>query len=106
MCRTLRRARKDAVTRHILSQVIRSSTAPGAIYAEARAAESRRDFVHKMQMCLKEIRETGVWLDYLVELAEDGVDRSVVRQECEELTAIFVASLRTARKNGNMGGGR
>src|SRR5262245_11416496 len=103
VCRSLRRVRRDEVNRYVMSQLVRSSLSPGANYAEARAAESRRDFVHKMQICLKEIRETGVWLDYLSELAEDRADRSAIRQECEALTAIFVASLRTARKNGGDG---
>jgi len=87
-----------------MSQLVRCSLSPGANYAEARAAESRRDFVHKLQICLKEIRESGVWLDYLSDLAEDGADRTAIRQECEELTAIFVASLQTARRNGNIEG--
>ena len=98
VCRSIRRIRLDPVNRHIAFQLIRSSTSPSANYAEARAAESRRDFIHKMQICLKEFRETGVWLEYLSELAEDGADRSAICRECEELTAIFVTSLRTARR--------
>ena len=77
--------------RFITWQLVRSSTSPAANYAEAQAAESRRDFVHKLQICLKELRETAVWLSYLSELAEDGVDRSAIGQECDELTRIFVA---------------
>jgi four helix bundle protein len=98
VCRSARQVRIDAVTQYITWQLVRSATSPAANYAEARAAESRRDFVHKMQICLKEFRETAVWLEYLSELAGDNVDRSAISQECDELTRIFVASIRTARE--------
>jgi four helix bundle protein len=47
---------------HIAGQLVRSGTAAAPNYAEARSAESRRDFVHKMKVALKELRETSVWL--------------------------------------------
>ena len=77
-------------------QVMRSATSVAANYAEARAAESRRDFIHKMQICLKELRETGVWLEILRRLNDPDRVRTLLR-ECDELTAIFVASIKTAR---------
>lgn len=80
-------------------QLIRSATSPGAHYGEARAAESRRDFIHKLQICLKELRESDVWLRYLSALR--ALDCKSLRSECNELIAIFVASLKTAKRNGN-----
>jgi len=79
-------------------QLLRCATAPAAHYAEARAAESRRDFIHKMQLCLKELRESDVWLRYLSALR--SLDCTALRAECNELISIFVTSLKTARKNG------
>ena len=47
---------------HIAGQLVRSCTAPAANYAEAQSAESRGDFIHKIKIVLKELRETGTWL--------------------------------------------
>jgi four helix bundle protein len=47
---------------HLAGQIIRSGTAPALMYGEAQSSESRRDFVHKMKMSLKELRETFVCL--------------------------------------------
>jgi four helix bundle protein len=102
VCCSYRSLRADQVTRYFIGQLVRSSTSPAANYAEAQAAESRRDFVHKMRVCLKELRESDVWLRYLADLSEDGVDRSALRAECDELSAIFAASIKTAnRKRGD-----
>lgn len=78
-------------------QVIRSAGSVAANYSEARAAESRRDFIHKMQLCLKELRETSVWLEILGRLGDPGCVRPLAG-ECDELIRIFVSSLKTARK--------
>ena len=77
--------------------MIRCGTAPASNYAEARAAESRRDFIHKMRIALKELRETLVWLELLQRLkVGDPDDTCAALRESEELIAIFVTSLRTA----------
>ncbi len=47
---------------HVAGQLIRSGTSPAANYGEAQSAESRKDFIHKMKVALKELRETLVWL--------------------------------------------
>ena len=52
--------------RHIAGQLIRCGTSPAPNYAEGCAAESRDDFVHKLSIVLKELRETGVWLQFIV----------------------------------------
>lgn len=82
---------------HIGSQLVRSGTAPAPNYAEARSAESRKDFIHKMKIALKELRETMVWLKIIeqknfIEAREVG--RAI--SECNQLVAIFVASTKTA----------
>src|SRR5438093_605609 len=51
-----------ATGKHIAGQLLRSGTSPGANYEEARGAESRRDFLHKLGICLKELQETHYWL--------------------------------------------
>ncbi len=47
---------------HVAGQLIRSGTAPAPNYGEAQSAESRKDFIHKMKIALKELRETLIWL--------------------------------------------
>jgi four helix bundle protein len=91
---------KRAATRTIADQLVRSGMSVGANACEARSAESRADFIHKMQVALKEARETAYWLGIIDEsgLAE-GPAVGVLRRECHELTAILVASVHTAKNN-------
>ena len=49
-------------SKHISRQILRSGTSPAPNYGEARGAESRADFVHKLKIALKELNETSVWL--------------------------------------------
>ena len=85
---------------HIATQLIRCGTAPAPNYAEARSSESRRDFVHKLKICLKELRETIVWLKYMRNLEMGPVEPvQGAIQEADELIAIFVTSIATARRN-------
>ena len=87
----------DSTMARTADQLVRAATSVAANYAEACAAESRRDFVHKMQICLKELRETGVWLEILRRVgAPAGIGE--LAGECDELTRIFVTSIRTARR--------
>jgi four helix bundle protein len=86
--------------KHIGNQILRSGTAAAPNYGEARAAESRADFVHKLKICLKELNETGIWLRILqrsVAVNPDLVSRLVA--ENTELCKILVASVQTARRN-------
>ena len=98
VCRSLRRSLNDEIFRHIAPQMIRSCTSPAANYSEARAAESKRDFVHKMQLCLKELRETAVWIKFKNGLCEEDTHSPAIARECNELMAIIAAGIRTARK--------
>jgi four helix bundle protein len=96
-------------TRHISGQLIRSGTAPALNYGEAKSAESSNDFIHKMKIALKELRESYIALKILDKLnfqeQENMIDSCLV--ECNELISIFVKSIQTAEKNRLMkrGGG-
>ena len=82
---------------HIAGQLIRSGTSPAPNYAEARGAESHNDFVHKMKISLKELRESLVWLKILSrKQMGDAAAVSASAAECNELIAIFVTSTKTA----------
>ncbi len=83
---------------HLSGQIIRSGTSPALNYGEAQAAESRNDFVHKMKLALKELRETFVNLKIIkrAKLCNNDEKMEKVIKENNELIAIFVASLKTA----------
>src|ERR1051325_2028388 len=89
---------KTPAGKHIAAQILRSGTSPAPNYGEARGAESRADFVHKLRIVLKELNETPIWLRI--------IDRShilrhellsEITQENNELCRIFTTSLKTAR---------
>ena len=105
VCRSLEGASRNDVLRHFALQLIRSSTSPAANYAEARAAESKRDFVHKMQISLKELRETAVWIRFNAGIRGEDGGSSKIGRECAELMAIIAAGIRTARGTGKGDGG-
>ncbi len=90
---------KTRVGNHITGQMIRSGTSPAPNYGEAHSAESRADFVHKMLVCLKELRETRVWLLMTAKAnlvkSTSEIDRLI--DENNQLISIFVTSVRTAR---------
>ncbi len=91
----------NKVGNHIAGQLIRSGTSPAFNYGEAQVAESRNDFIHKMKICLKELKETQIALQIIRRkpLVADleKVDKTIT--ECKELISIFVKSIETARKN-------
>jgi four helix bundle protein len=93
---------KDAVGRHIASQMVESGTSVGAHYEEARGAESKADFVHKLGIALKECRETRYWLR-VVERAKMVADDvpSELFSEAAELCAILGQSILTAKGRKN-----
>ncbi|MBN1795573.1 MAG: four helix bundle protein [Sedimentisphaerales bacterium] len=86
---------------HVAGQIVRSGTSPAPNYAEAKDAESRNDFVHKIKIVLKELRETYVWLR-IIQRAKllTKVERiKELTDECNELISIFVKSAKTAKNN-------
>jgi four helix bundle protein len=86
--------------KHIAGQLVRSGTAPAPNYEEACAAESRRDFIHKVRISLKELRETRCWIKLIMrsELLPEA-RMSELASEADELCRILGQSLVTARKN-------
>ena len=84
----------------VASQLSSSATSIGANASEARSAESRADFIHKLQMALKEARESLFWLSVLKESAEISPELIVpLLNECDEFVAIMVSSVKTAKRN-------
>jgi four helix bundle protein len=88
---------KDMVGRHFAGQLVRSATAPAAHYAEACSAESRKDFIHTMQVALRELREAAIWIRFVQELGRQTNDNTRLAKECGELVAIVIASVNTAK---------
>ncbi len=78
-------------------QLIRSSTSVGANYEEAQAAESRKDFVHKLQVSLKEMRETYYWLCVLEKISYEPSRFSKVIDEARQIRAILSKSVATTK---------
>ncbi len=89
------------VGNHISGQLLRSGTSPAFNYGEAQVAESRDDFIHKMKICLKELKETNIALQIIRRkpLVNEFVKADKAIAECKELISIFVKSIETARKN-------
>ena len=84
--------------KHLASQLLRCGTSPAPNYGEARGAESKRDFIHKLRIVLKELNESGIWL----ETAKRGQLLSMdiltpIFDECTQLSKIINSSLGTAR---------
>ena len=82
----------------IARQLIRSATSVAANYRAAQRGRSKAEFIAKLQIVLEESDETQYWLELLLEL--EALDRQILRdsiQEADELTAIFVSALKTAR---------
>jgi four helix bundle protein len=99
--RTAESLPKTKVGNHVAGQLIRCGTSPAPNYGEAQSAESRSDFIHKMKVCLKELRETKVWLLMIVRanLIKTVSQLDTLINENDELISIFVSSINTAKRN-------
>ncbi len=86
---------------HIADQLVRSGTSPYGHHGEAEGAESRDDFIHKLKVCYKELRETRRWLRlaHRVPLVAKPELLEPLLNEADELVRIFSASIRTAQEN-------
>jgi four helix bundle protein len=86
--------------RHVSSQILRSGTSPAANYGESQSAESKADFVHKLKIALKELRETEIWLKIILKanMIKPTSKLTPLLQETDELTAILFKSIQTAQK--------
>lgn len=86
--------------KHIQNQLLRAGTAPAPNYGEARSAESRKDFIHKLKIALKELNETRIWLKIIIRsgmVSEKRVGNLL--DECEQLCRILSASIHTSKKS-------
>ncbi len=86
---------------HLAGQLVRSGTSVSLNYGEAKGGESRKDFIHKIQIVLKELRETFVCLKIIDRVKLYGSKEKIgnALKENDELISIFVKSVGTARKN-------
>jgi four helix bundle protein len=100
MIRLYQKLPKSGEAQVIGKQVLRSGTSVGAQYREACRAKSQADFINKMEGSLQELDETAYWLELLAEskiLPTESL--AALQKETNELTAIFVASVKTAKRN-------
>jgi len=94
--RFARQVRDDTVTRPLLSQLVKAATSVGANYCEADEAESKKDFRHKIGICVKEARETKHWLRMIATAApEHRTAAADLWREAKELTLVFGAIARS-----------
>jgi len=96
--RLTRSLNDDYAQRHIGNQLLRSGTAPLSHHGEAQGAESNADFIHKMRMGLKELRESDRWLKLITraELLSNADRLAPLLDETDQLIRIFVTSIKTA----------
>lgn len=91
---------RSDIGRHVCLQLTRAATSAGANYSEACGAQSKRDFVHKMHLVVKELRETDYWLRLIQRSGLVPQTRLCkIREGTDELLAICVASAKTAKKS-------
>ena len=91
---------KSFAGKHFGGQLLRSGSSPALNYGEAQSAESKKDFRHKLSICLKELRETHVNLLIIqktgISKQEDLIQAAI--NECDELISMFVKSIQTLSK--------
>lgn len=93
-----KQVKPTTVSRPVVSQLVRSATSIGANYAEARAAQSGRDFDHKIGLCKKEASETMYWLRMMMTVEPAASDEcGALEREAHELVMIFSAILKKRR---------
>ena len=87
-------------TNHLAGQLLRCGTSPHCNHGEVEAAESRKDFIHKLKVCLKELKETRQWLRFVAKSAMVPASKmAAILRETEELIKIFFSRIRTAERN-------
>ncbi len=88
----------NAVNKQYIAQIVKSSGSVAANYRAASRAKSDADFINKLKICEEEADETQLWLELLAEFNKGFEEKIVVlNKECDELLAIFVASIKTVR---------
>ncbi|MCF6332693.1 MAG: four helix bundle protein [Draconibacterium sp.] len=92
---------KTVAGNHLNGQIVRSGTSPALNYGEAQSAESPRYFIHKMGVCLKELRETFINIK-IIKYGKQTDNENLLDlcyTENNELISIFVKSIETAKRN-------
>ena len=90
---------QNPINNNLVGQIVRSGTSIGANYMEADAAESKKDFKHKISICKKESKETKHWLRMIAKANPTKLEESrVLWKEAQELTLIFSSILRPKNK--------
>ncbi|MEP6926524.1 MAG: four helix bundle protein [Ginsengibacter sp.] len=86
---------------YVAGQLIRCGLAPALLYGEAQSAESRMDFIHKMKIVLKELKETRICLKIIskAEVIKPVERLKEIKSENEQLISIIAKSIDTAKKN-------
>ena len=92
---------KTKAENHVTGQLVRCGTSPAFNYGKVQGAESPKDFIHKMKVILKELRETRVCLIIIIRKPFINPPKKIDFDlgECNELVAIFAQSLKTAQRN-------
>ncbi|HQQ59819.1 MAG TPA: four helix bundle protein [Kiritimatiellia bacterium] len=85
---------------HVAGQILRSGTSPAPNYGEAQTAESAADFIHKLKIALKELRESGIWLRIIAKahMVKSASLLTPLLHETDELIAIAFTSIQTAKQ--------
>ena len=92
--------RNTRAANHLAGQLLRCGTSPYGNHGEVEAAESRKDFVHKLMICLKELKEARRWLRLACKSSIISATKTAaILNETEELVRIFFSSIRTAETN-------
>jgi len=93
------------LAQHLTKQILRSSTSAALNYGEAQAAESRKDFAHKISLVLKELKETKINLRLMESMVKEDKKSNLedVLEECDHLIAIFHKTVITTRKKQHKG---
>jgi len=101
--KVIKKLPNDRVGNHLGNQLLRSGTSPSLNYGEAQSAESKKDFVHKLKIGLKELRES---LNTITILERSGYmeEEGALKSETNELISIFVKSIQTTLKGMNKNG--
>ena len=97
----LDKIRQTIAGKNLIGQLSRSGTSSALNYGEAQSAESGKDFVHKLGIVLKELRETNISLKIVdrAKIHSDQQSLNLLLTECNELISIFVKSIETSKRN-------
>ena len=94
----VRKLKSDHISRPLITQLVKSATSIGANYMEANGAESKKDFLHKINICKKEARETKHFLRMVATSNPEITEQfRILRKEAHELTLIFGVITRTPK---------